>query len=64
MEPRKLYRSQMDKMLFGVCGGLGEYLNVDATIIRLIWAIVACSGWGFLIYFIAAIIIPPAPPRY
>lgn len=55
---RKLYRSNHDKMLCGVCGGIGEYLNVDPTLIRLIWAVLACSGTGILVYFLAAIIIP------
>ena len=45
-------------MLFGVCGGLGEYFNIDPTIIRLLWAILACSGTGIIVYFIAAVIIP------
>lgn len=58
MESKKLYRSDSDKMLCGVCGGIGEYFNIDSTIIRLLWAILACSGSGILIYFIAAIIIP------
>lgn len=58
---RKLYRSTQDKMLCGVCGGIGEYLNVDATLIRLVWAILACSGSGLLVYFLAAIIIPQDP---
>ncbi|MBT9779973.1 PspC domain-containing protein [Clostridium sp. MCC353] len=61
MEPKKLYRSTRDKMLCGVCGGIGEYFNIDATIIRLVWAILACSGTGILVYFIAAIIIPVEP---
>ncbi|PNV61147.1 PspC domain-containing protein [Clostridium sp. chh4-2] len=61
MEPKKLYRSTKDKMLCGVCGGIGEYFSIDATIIRLIWAILACSGTGILVYFIAAIIIPVEP---
>lgn len=58
MEPKKLYRSNNNKMICGVCGGIGEYFNVDSTIIRLLWAILACSGAGILAYFIAAIIIP------
>ncbi|MBS6644732.1 MAG: PspC domain-containing protein [Clostridiaceae bacterium] len=61
MEPKKLYRSTRDKMLCGVCGGIGEYFNIDATIIRLVWAILACSGTGILVYFIAAVIIPIEP---
>lgn len=41
---RKLYRSNNNKMLCGVCGGIGEYLGIDPTLIRLLWAILACSG--------------------
>lgn len=55
---RKLYRSNSDKMLCGVCGGIGEYLDVDPTLIRLIWAVLACSGTGIFVYILAAIIIP------
>lgn len=55
---RKLYRSSSNKMVCGVCGGLGEYFSVDPTIIRLVWALLACSGTGLLAYLIAAIIIP------
>ena len=38
---RKLYRSNTNRMICGVCGGIGEYLNVDPTLVRLIWATVA-----------------------
>lgn len=55
---KKLYRSSTNRMVCGVCGGIGEYLNVDPTIIRLIWAILACSGTGILAYLIAALVIP------
>ena len=41
---KKLYRSNTNKMLCGVCGGIGEYFNIDPTIVRLIWAIFICSG--------------------
>lgn len=54
----KLYRSDTDRMICGVCGGLGEYFHVDATIIRLLWTILAFTGSGILAYIIAAIIIP------
>ena len=47
-ETRRLYRSDTDKMICGVCGGIGEYFNVDATLIRLLWAVLACSGTGVL----------------
>ena len=56
---KKLYRSNINKMLCGVCGGIGEYLNVDPTLVRLIWALVACSGAGVVAYLLAAVIIPP-----
>ncbi|MGL6216546.1 MAG: PspC domain-containing protein [Lacrimispora sphenoides] len=55
---KKLYRSDTDKMLCGVCGGIAEYFNVDSTLIRLLWAVLACTGTGIVAYFIAAIIIP------
>lgn len=58
---KKFYRSNTNKILCGVCGGIGEYFDIDPTIIRLIWAIVACSGTGLLVYFIAAVIIPTEP---
>lgn len=55
---KKLYRSETNKKIAGVCGGLAEYLNIDPTIIRLIWALVALSGAGILAYLIAALVIP------
>ena len=58
MNGKKLYRSESDKMFLGVCGGLGEYFGIDPTIIRLGWALLACSGTGIVAYLIAAIIIP------
>ena len=55
---KKLYRSNTNKMICGVCGGIGEYFDIDPTIIRLVWAVLACSGTGTVVYLIAAIIIP------
>ena len=55
---RKLYRSNTNKIICGVCGGLGEYLGVDPTIVRLVWVLIACSGTGLLAYIIAAVIMP------
>ena len=57
---KKLYLSQDDKKLCGVCGGLAEYFNIDSTLIRLIW--VAISFFppfpGVFGYMIACVIIP------
>jgi phage shock protein C len=60
---KRLYRSRKEKMLGGVCGGLGEHIDVDPTIIRLAWAVVTVLsvGMGILIYLIARIIIPESP---
>ena len=56
---KKLYRSMMDKKLCGVCGGIGEYFDIDPTIVRLAWILFAClGGSGLLAYIICAIIIP------
>ena len=59
---KKLYRSNTNKKIAGVCGGLAEYLNIDPTIVRLIWALVVlCAGAGLLAYIVCALIIPEKP---
>ncbi len=59
MENRRLSRSLSDKKIFGVCGGLARYFNVDPTIIRVIWAVlILVYGAGLLVYLIAALIMP------
>lgn len=59
---KRLRKSRTNRILFGVCGGLGEYLNIDPVIIRLIFILsFLLGGWGFLIYIIAAIIMPGSP---
>ena len=55
---KRLIRSNKNKMIAGVCGGIGEYMNVDPTIIRLIWVLFSLTGAGVLAYIIAWIIIP------
>ena len=56
---KKLYRSSTDKVIGGVCGGIAEYFEVDATIIRLLLvALVLFGGSGLLLYIIAWIIMP------
>lgn len=59
---KRLYKSQ-NKMLCGVCAGLGEYLNLDPTLVRLIWVIVACCslGLGVVAYVVCAVIMPNRP---
>ena len=57
---KKLYRTRKNKMLCGVCGGLGEYLGIDPTVVRLLVVLLSLSsvGMGVIIYFVAAFIIP------
>ena len=58
---KKLYRSANDKKIAGVCGGLAKYLNVDPTVVRVIWALIALGGAGILAYIVCALIIPEEP---
>ena len=56
---RKLYKSNQNKMIAGVCGGLGEFFFFYSTLIRLLWVIFAlAAGSGLLVYIASAIIIP------
>ena len=58
---KKLYRSEDDRMIAGVAGGLGEFLDIDATIIRLIFAFrILLSGAGLLVYAVMWLIVPEA----
>jgi len=59
---KRLYRSGNERILGGVCGGIGEHLNIDPVIIRLLW-IVFCLlfGAGIIVYIIAWIIVPRNP---
>jgi len=58
---KKLYRMREGRVLAGVCGGIAEYFNLDPTLIRVIWAVVAATGSGILAYIICALIIPEKP---
>ena len=62
MASKKLYRSQKEKMVAGVCGGLGEYLDLDPTLIRIIWVVITLMGGaGLLAYLIMWIVVPLEP---
>ena len=59
---RQLFKSNTNRTLCGVCGGIGEYFNIDPTVIRILWIIFSVlGGSGILAYIIAAIIIPERP---
>lgn len=61
---KRLYRSRKNRILAGVCGGLGEYFGIDPVIVRLAWVLfILMYGSGLLAYLIAWLIIPENPGK-
>ena len=63
---KKLYRSRTNKTFSGVCGGLGEYLNIDPTLVRVLWVLLSIFAAGFpglIAYIVMACVIPEAPEQ-
>jgi phage shock protein PspC (stress-responsive transcriptional regulator) len=59
MVEKRLYRSENERMIAGVCGGLSEYFDIDPVLLRLLWvAFTFFVGSGVLLYILACIIIP------
>ena len=59
---KRIYRGRSDKVIAGVCGGLGEYFGIDRVLIRIVWVVtVICAGTGILAYILAWILIPREP---
>lgn len=59
MSDKRLYKSSVNYMICGVCGGIAEYFNIDPTLVRLGWVLFSfMGGSGILAYIVAAIIIP------
>ncbi len=59
MDQKRLYKSNTNKMIAGVCGGIAEYINLDPTVVRLLWVLFSLMGGaGVIAYIIAAIIMP------
>ncbi|MBS3076480.1 PspC domain-containing protein [Candidatus Pacearchaeota archaeon] len=60
MKTKRLYRSKKERMIAGVCGGIGECTNIDPTIVRLLWvlATLISFGAGIIAYLIAWIVVP------
>ena len=59
---KKLYRSKTDKKVAGVCAGIAEYIGMDVTIVRLIWALAAVFALiGIIAYIVCALVIPEKP---
>ena len=63
MDPtRKLYRSKSNRQLAGVCGGLAQYFNIDATLVRVLFILLAVLGGSGLVLYLAMWIIVPREP--
>ena len=59
---RKLYLSRTDRKIAGVCGGLAVYLDMDPTLVRIVWVMTALvAGWGLIGYLIAWVVMPEEP---
>jgi phage shock protein C len=61
---KKLYRSSSQKMIAGVCGGLGEYFNIDPTVVRLGWVLFGLLGGSGLLAYLICVIVIPSEPNY
>ena len=55
---KRLFKSKTNKMICGVCGGVGEYFNIDPTLVRIGTVLLACFGPGLIAYIICAIVVP------
>lgn len=62
---KRLVRPEAEKKIGGVCAGFAEYFDIDVTVVRLTWLLTAIfTGFGFLAYLVAWIIMPEEPIRY
>jgi phage shock protein C len=61
-ETRKLYRRRNNRQVAGVCGGLAQYFNLDATLIRILFVVLALLGGSGLLLYVAMWIIVPNEP--
>jgi phage shock protein C len=61
-QTRRLYRSRTDRKLAGVCGGLAQYSNIDATLMRVLFVVLGLLGGpGLVIYLVLWIVVPEEP---
>lgn len=60
---KRLYRSRKDQMLAGVCAGLGDYLNIDPTIVRLLFVALALAGGPGIIAYLILMVVTPEEPQ-
>jgi len=58
-EPKRFYRSKSDRKIAGVCGGIAQYLNMDPTLVRILWVILTLASFGvgilgYIVFWVAA----------
>ena len=58
---KKLYKSNTDRKICGVCGGIAEYFGIDSTVVRLIFIIFGLVSVGVIFYILAALLMPNEP---
>jgi phage shock protein PspC (stress-responsive transcriptional regulator) len=59
MMAKRLYKIEQGRKIFGVCGGVAEYLNIDVVIVRIVWGVLAlCWGTGIILYLVCAFVLP------
>ncbi len=61
MDVKRLLRSNTNRVIAGVCGGIGEYFDIDPVLVRILFVLTAIFGAGFIIYLVLWIMMPEAP---
>ncbi len=61
MASARLTRSETDKKIAGVAGGMAAYFGVDAVLVRVLWVVAALMGWGLIAYVVLWIVLPKGP---
>jgi phage shock protein C len=62
IDTKRIYKSNTDKRVWGVCGGLAQYFQVDPTLVRLLFVVLTLAGGpGFLLYIVLGLVMPEAP---
>ena len=61
MEPKRLLRSNVNKVIAGVCGGIAEYFVIDPVLVRILFVLTAIFGAGFIVYLVLWIMMPETP---
>jgi phage shock protein C len=61
MPTARLTRSETDKKIAGVAGGMAAYFGLDPTLVRVLWVVALLMGWGFLAYIVLWIVLPKGP---